>query len=397
MTLGDRRAHVLQMIDELPPLNEVARHLLSLIGGERTSAGDLDRVIRNDQALTARVLKVANSAAYGKSRRVSSLTEAVMLMGDARLADLVLGVSLDQALGEGALADFAERAWDHSIDCAAVARALARLQGQVDPDTAFVAGLMHDIGLLVLARAAPTEIAGLLASRPADQLAAERQLLGLNHPQVGLRLLEKWNLPPHLCEAVRLHHAPHRRYAATNPLVNVIALADLLTAIDGTAFCPGGGHEDLFPLLKLCAVAPERLTDLFGELARSRQDATRLLAAVRGRPAMTADSDGAALPAAGFAVFACDPLRRAWYTAALHHLGLAVVTLGDPCDWVIADLHGAAPDARARVAELVARAGAGVALVGASPAPGEPWRSARRVPALLNRAALAGLVSPVPA
>lgn len=407
MSLGERRAHVLRMIDELPPLNQVARHLLSLIGNDRTSAGDLDRAIRNDQALTARVLKHANSAVYGKSRRISSLTEAVMLMGDVRLSDLVLGVSLDDALGDCGVPGFGEMAWDHSIDCAAAARALARFGGPVEPDAAFVAGLMHDIGLLVIARAAPAEMAALLAADPEDPLAAERQFLGLNHPQVGQRLLEKWNLPPALCEAVRLHHAPHRKYIATNPLVNLVALADLLTTIDGAALYPAGARADLFSLLKLCGVTPERLGELFGDLAQSREEAARLLAAVRGQPQLSAAPGPSASAQAVFSVYATDELRRAWYEGVLRHLGHAVVPLGalaagtapvpGGASWVVADLHGAAPESRARVADLAARAGAPVALVETSQPPGDPWRNAPRLPMVLSSRALAGLPNPIPA
>ncbi|MBK8167205.1 MAG: HDOD domain-containing protein [bacterium] len=400
MTLGERRAHVLRTIDELPPLNQVAQYLLSLIGNDRTSAGDLDRAIRNDQALTARVLKVANSAVYGKSRRISSLTEAVMLMGDVRLSDLVLGVSLDDALGDCGVPGFGEMAWDHSIDCAAAARAVARFDGQADPDSAFVAGLMHDIGLLVIARAAPAEMAALLAADPADPLAAERQFLGLNHPQVGQRLLEKWNLPVALCEAVRLHHAPHRKYATTNPLVNVVALADLLTTIDGAALYPAGTRSDLFQLLKLCGVTPERLDELFADLARSREEAARLLAAVRGQPASAVAARDTDTPQAVFSVYATDDLRRAWYEGVLRHLGHAVVPLADLAPgsaWVVADLHGAAPEARARVADLAASAGAPVALVDTSLPASEPWRDAPRLPMVLSSRSLAGLPDPIPA
>lgn len=400
MTLGERRAHVLRMIDELPPLNQVAQYLLSLIGNDRTSAGDLDRAIRNDQALTARVLKVANSAVYGKSRRISSLTEAVMLMGDMRLSDLVLGVSLDDALGDCGVPGFGEMAWDHSIDCAAAARAVARFDGQADPDSAFVAGLMHDIGLLVIARAAPAEMAALLAADPADPLAAERQFLGLNHPQVGQRLLEKWNLPVPLCEAVRLHHAPHRKYAATNPLVNVVALADLLTTIDGAALYPAGTRGDLFQLLKLCGVTPERLDELFTDLARSREEAARLLAAVRGQPSSATAARDTGAPQAVFSVYATDDLRRAWYEGVLRHLGHAVVPLSELAPggaWVVADLHGAAPEARARVADLAAGAGAPVALVETSLPPGDAWRNAPRLPMVLSSRSLAGLPNLIPA
>lgn len=406
MSLGERRAEILRAIDELPPLNQVARHLLSLIGDDRTSAVDLDRVIRNDQALTARVLKHANSSVFGKSRRVASLTEAVVLMGDVQLSDLVLGVAVGDVVGESGVPGFGEAAWDHSIDCAAAARAVARFEGKVDPDTAFVAGLLHDIGLLVLARAAPVEMAALLVANPEDPLAAERQQLGLNHPQIGQRLLEKWNLPGPLCEAVRLHHAPHRKYAVLNPLVNVVALADLLATIDGAVLYPAGARGDLFQLLKLCGVTPERLEELFTSLARSREEADRLLAAVRGRavPAGIAGDESREERRQGgvFSVYATDELRRAWYEGVLRHLGHTVVPLGALATsaaasaWVVADLHGAPPEARLRVAGLAERAGAPLALVETSLPTAEPWRSAPRLPMLLTGRAVTALTAPVP-
>jgi len=391
MSLAQTRAHILQSMSTLPPLHEVARHLISLMGDDRTSATDLDRVIRNDQALSARVLKQANSSMYGRSRGVASLADAVVLLGHGCLTDLVLGASLDDALGGvSLLPGFGVAAWDHSIDCAASARALARLTGAVDPDTAFVAGLMHDIGLLVIARAAPAELAVILASRPRDPLAAERLALGVNHPQVGQRLLEQWNLPAYLSEAVRLHHAPGRRHAATNPLVNLVALADQLSIIDGAALYPATANPDLFALLRLCAVTPDRLPGLFEEIDRSRSDARRLLAAVRGRP-QTGEAGPVVDEAPSvFSVFATDDLRQAWYEGVLRHLGHQVVSSAtdgtgpDPA-WLVADLHAAAPDQRTRLLHAADRCGAGLALAGGTVPSGPPWQDAPRLPIVITR------------
>jgi len=375
----------------------VARHLISLMGNDRTSAADLDRVIRNDQALSARILKQANSSMYGRSRGVASLTDAVVLLGHGCLTDLVLGASLDEALGISDLPGFGEAAWDHSIDCAASARAVARMTGVADPDAAFVAGLMHDIGLLVIARAVPTELGAILASNPREPLAAERLVLGVNHPQVGQRLLEQWNLPAYLSEAVRLHHAPSRRHTLTNPLINVVALADQLSIIDGTGLYPAAASTDPFGLLRLCAVTPERLPPLFEEIERSRADAHRLLAAVRGRPQT---DDGRAEdptdPPSVFSAFATDELRQTWYEGVLRYLGhpvvpWATVEAGAAPAWLVVDLHGAAPDARMRLLHVADRCGAGLALVGDTAPSGPPWQDAPRLPALFTRRCLAGL------
>jgi HD-like signal output (HDOD) protein len=400
MSLAQTRARILQSMASLPPLHEVARHLIALMGNDRTSASDLDRVIRNDQALTARVLKQANSSLYGRSRGVASLADAVVLLGHGCLTDLVLGASLDEALGGIALLPgFGEAAWDHSVDCATSARALARLTGAADPDAAFVAGLVHDIGLLVIARAAPAELGAILASQPRDPLAAERLALGVNHPQVGQRLLEQWNLPTYLSDAVRLHHAPGRRHAPANPLVNLVALADQLSIIDRAALYPAAEGADLFGLLRLCAVTPGRLPALFAEIERGRDDSRRLLAVIRGRPLPGVGAGPSIDRPMVFSVFATDDLRQAWYEGVLRHLGhpvvpWATVETGAAPAWIVADLHGAAPDARRRLLHVADRCNAGLALAGDSAPPGPPWQDTPRLPAVFTRRHLAQLPAP---
>jgi putative nucleotidyltransferase with HDIG domain len=398
MPHGARRALVLSSIHDLPPLNQVARRLIGMLGNDRTSALDLDHVIRNDQTLTARVLKHANGSMYGKSRRIASLAEAVVLMGENQLAELVLGVSVIESMGQVLLPGFEEVAWDHSVDCAAAARALARLDRKVDPEVAFVAGLLHDIGLLVMARAAPVEMADVMALAPDDPLASERRHLGVNHAQVGQRLLEMWNLPPVLAEAVRLHHAPHRKYAVINPLVNVVALADVLATIGGNTLYPAAARPDPFALLKMCGVSVDRLPALFDELAQSRDEARRLLATVRGpghRPQGTDESPAAPRV---FSVFAVDALRRGWYEHSLRHLGHSVVSPEghdgfEAPEWIIADLHGASPDSRARIERAAGTCGARLALVATTVMSAAPWRDAQRLAPVLDTRVIGQLLA----
>ena len=400
MQLGSNRALVLGSIHDLPPLNQVARHLIGMLGNDRTSALDLDHVIRNDQALTARVLKHANGSTYGKSRRIASLAEAVVLMGENQLAELVLGVSVVESMGQVLLPGYEDVAWDHSVDCAAAARALARLDRKVDPEVAFVAGLLHDIGLLVMARAAPVEMAHVLASAPEDPLAAERRQLCLNHAQVGQRLLEMWNLPPVLAEAVRLHHAPHRKYAIINPLVNIVALADVLATIGGNTLYPAAARPDPFALLRMCGVSVDRLPALFDELAQSRDEARRLLAAVRARGPRERGQGAEATAPRVFSVFAVDALRRAWYEHSLRHLGHVVAPLeglgaAEAPEWIIADLHGASPEARARVERAAEGCGAQLALVATTVVSAAAWQDAPRLSPVIDTRALGRLLAPV--
>jgi HD-like signal output (HDOD) protein len=397
-----RRLNILDAIGELPPLHQVAQRLIAMMGSDLTSARDLDRMIRSDQALTARVLKVANSSIYGKSRAISSLTDAVVLLGHRTLTELVLSIGVADVLGDDALPGFGAAAWEHSLDCAAGARAVADVTGVVTPETAFVAGLMHDIGLLVMARAEPRALAEVLAADPDDPLAAERAALGLNHPQVGTRMLNQWNLPHPICEAVRYHHAPSAKFATGNPLVIVVALADLLTSIDGACLYPTGGRADLFRLLAWAGIGPDRFPALFLRLGENREAARRLLASLRENGGTAAPPAADPVGQRAFTVFASDQTRVAWHQSVLRYLGCRVLPWqaaleqageDDAPPYLLADLRGVPPEARRRLDQVSLNLNLPLAVIGDDEA--AHCAAAHHLPDLLSRPALCALETAV--
>lgn len=406
MAANDHRQAILQVLDQLPPLHQVAQKLIALMNDDRSSARDLDKLIRNDQALTARILKLANSSAYGKSRDIFQLTEAVVLLGHATITNMVLGVSVADVVSSGADQEFAARAWEHSLDCAAVAQALAETTGCVEPENAFVAGLLHDIGLLVQAQAVPEVLHEVIAAVPEDPLAAERQAMGLNHAQVGMKLLNQWLLPSSLCEAVRFHHSPDRKFMRTNPLVLIVALADQLATIAGTTPYPGQKGPDIFHLLRDLGIDSLQFEPMFAALDRSRDNARGLLdevqltAQVAGPP--VAEDEPQTL-----AVYAADERRLAWYTAVLRHLGFATVTWpfrSEQADvaapaFVVVDFHGASPEERQQLGNIVQRRGL-VPLVVGDPrrTPGvNPWQGATHLSELFTQAEIGAVLNPAAA
>ena len=355
MSTNQHRDAILKSIDQLPPLHKVVQKLIALMNDDRSSARDLDKLIRNDQAMTARILKLANSSTYGKSREVFQLTEAVVMLGHGAISNLVMSMGVGDVMTARVDEDFAALAWGHSLDCAAVAEAVAQLTGTVDPEKAYVAGLLHDIGLLVQARAVPEILRKVVASRPADPLAAERDAMGLNHAQIGLKLLEMWHLPPALCEAVRLHHAPNRKYGRTNPLINIVALADQLTTIASKSFYPQQADCNIFHLLRDVGLKPDQFEQLFTALNASRDNVRCLLNEVRlpGHEVLPhPDNLALHLPVS---VYTADPGRRQWYPSVLYHLGVPVtswraitadVTGSLDTKQVIVDFHGVTPEER---------------------------------------------------
>jgi len=390
-TAANRQA-ILQALDTLPPLHEVAQKLIALMSDDRSSATDLDRLISNDQALTARILKAANSSAYGKSRDIFSLTEAVVLLGHTTISNMVMSVAVADVVAGGQRREFAANAWQHSLACAALAQGLAKLTGSVEPEKAFVAGLLHDIGLLVQDQALPDVLQGVITAAPDDPLAAERQVMGLNHTQVGLKLLDRWLLPPSLCEAVRFHHAPHRKYQRTNPLVNIVALADRLSAVSGASVYPLQAGQDIFRLMRDVGLQEDQYTQIFAVLRKSHRDTHGLLE--QAHLSDTPD-DETAIPAT-MAIFASDTRRRKWYTAVLEHIGQPVADLQDvisgktadtPVEHILVDFHGATPEHRQALDNAIRQSGLPPIVAGdIRHTPREArWQDAPHIPELFSQ------------
>ena len=207
----DALAKLVAKIDRLPALPEVLIELLDMVADEGSSASDLERIIANDPALTARVLSLANSAMFGFSQRVTTVRRAVVAIGFGELKMM--------ALGSG-LADFFEAArtplvmdlhslWAHAIGVSVTAREIARSTGRLSPGEMQVAGLIHDLGKLALFSHLHQDTEGLIrliaGGRPYYQAEAE---LGLEHARLGGLLAEQWRLPTLYRAIIAGHHAP---------------------------------------------------------------------------------------------------------------------------------------------------------------------------------------------
>ena len=198
-------------VDALPALPQAVREVMQALQRDDVSVERSVHLIEQDQSLAARTLRVANSAFYGMSGRVGRIGDAVTLLGLRAVSGVLLAVSFSQGLETSRCAGFHFRGyWRHSMATALAARLLApRLR--LDPDEGFVAGLLHDIGKLVLAAHFPAEGAQAMAlARSADVSAieAERATLGLTHAEIGAVLVRHWRFPAGVVQAVEHHHQP---------------------------------------------------------------------------------------------------------------------------------------------------------------------------------------------
>jgi putative nucleotidyltransferase with HDIG domain len=237
---------VLAGLGQLPSLPSAICELLASMGNEDVDVEQIAKQIARDQALTARVLRVANSSFYGLQKKVSTINEAVVVLGFRSVRSMVLAVGMSGAFRVNNCPVFETTAYfRHGVATALAARALASLLGQ-NPEYAFTAGLLHDIGQLVLAANFPVQYAAVLAYRRKHDcplIVAERDLLGMDHTVVGGLLAETWHFPEILRCAVVEHHSSAAAEGA--------ALADLIHVADVTAHALGlaNSTEEMVPPL----------------------------------------------------------------------------------------------------------------------------------------------------
>ena len=255
-------------IDALPALPTVASGLLRGFDDPDVDTAQLARQLAADQSLAARALRVANSPFYGLPGRVESIREAIMVLGLRAVRSLVFSAAVVRTLSATqTAAPFDARSfWRHGVAAAVAARHLAQHAG-CSVDTAFTAGLLHDVGKLVLAVTCPQHYGAALAwQQQANCLAnaAEQQVVGLTHADAGALLAERWGLPAAIGAAVAHHHHPGE--AARQPLAAVVCAANVLAHGLGLA---DGGDEAVPPLDDaVCAALKLDWARLGGALSR---------------------------------------------------------------------------------------------------------------------------------
>ena len=210
-----------------------------------SSAGDIAAVLSTDQALSARLLRIVNSAFYGFPRRIEGIGEAVRIIGTRQLHDLVLAtVVLGQFRGVDARLVNMTSFWRHSLACGLAARAIAGLRRETNTERYFVAGLLHDIGSLVLYQQFADRAQAALEHHRGTGLPledAELSIIGCSHGLVGAALITAWKLPPFFRDVAASHHSLDRCTHTTG--TGIVHLADVLTMALGL----GSNGEDQLP------------------------------------------------------------------------------------------------------------------------------------------------------
>ncbi|MCA9734917.1 MAG: HDOD domain-containing protein [Deferribacteres bacterium] len=241
--LGEVQAkRIAQNVMNLPTLPTVVAKMMQVMDDPRTTVSELSRLISSDQVLSAKLLKLANSAYFGLPRKVKTLDFAIILLGFDNLKTLSLGLSVIDRFSDnwdGAF-DYTEF-WEHAFGCAVASSMVARDICRDKKSEAFIAGLLHDIGKLILSQYAKRYFSVVIKNVTeynSDFYSAEKALLGVTHADIAAWFADKWNFPVQLIKAILYHHSP-AALLDENELASCVHLGDYLVRRCGVGFTAG--------------------------------------------------------------------------------------------------------------------------------------------------------------
>lgn len=230
---------VLRKVKDIPSLPEIVTKVMELVSNPTSSAAELSKVIAHDPGLTTRVLRLVNSAYYGFPKQISSVQQAIMILGFTTMRGLVLSTSIFKIFTPidsktGKTIDYKEF-WKHSISTALCSRIIAGGIGVTEVGDAFSCGILHDIGKVVLDQydhSDYVEVFKLVGSKYSLErfIEMEEEVIGINHADIGYKVADKWNLPINLSESIRCHHKPLDAVSYIK-LVSIVYIANIFANI----------------------------------------------------------------------------------------------------------------------------------------------------------------------
>jgi putative nucleotidyltransferase with HDIG domain len=270
---------VVRSVRDLPTLPSIVLDLISSFGREDIDVSTLAAKMSRDQALAAKILRLANSSFYGLAAKVKTVEQAIVVLGFDSARALAVASSIIETFGASKCQQIdVASIWRHSIAAALCAKCLAR-HASLDQDYAFIAGLLHDIGRLVLASSFPDQYAQVDEYGKRHDISlgeAELRVLGVDHQQTGQLLAEAWKFPPLIQRAIGEHHAP-----ASADLGNLPGLVHVANAMVHALDLGGDERNAVPPLLESAwdslGLTPDQLQAVCRETEGQYEEACRLL------------------------------------------------------------------------------------------------------------------------
>lgn len=277
-------AKAIESLGEIGSLPETTTRIIEVVEDSRGKADQLNEIVSRDPALAARVLKLVNSAFYGLPGRVSDLRRAIILLGQAAVRDVAISTSVAHMFSVQPAPDLfdARDLWRHCIAVALVAKKIARSVGTPARENAlFLAGLIHDLGLIVERQTLPKELAEVCRRADAGQgdfLELERDIIGATHQDIGHALTLKWRFPQNLRDGVSCHHNPETLASESRLLASILRCADTFCCRHGYGFDLVARGQDLSPpLLDPVGTTIDHLAEIQDGLDRDIEEAEAVL------------------------------------------------------------------------------------------------------------------------
>jgi putative nucleotidyltransferase with HDIG domain len=247
----DRIEEILACVEAFPSMPGAAARLLSMLDDPEISADQIEDVLRYDPGLTAGVLRLANSSYFGFAQRIGSLRQAIVTLGSKQLVQMVMATCMSTIMNQNVQGyDMgAGDLWRHAIAAAVISEGLVRTLKITADEELFTAALLHDVGKLVLGSFVKDGYAEMAAGDGSGEefQAAEKRILGVDHAEIGARILEAWSFPSRIITAVRFHHRPDEA-EPTDKMIDLVHVANVLCRMigvgigkDGLQYAPSPG------------------------------------------------------------------------------------------------------------------------------------------------------------
>jgi putative nucleotidyltransferase with HDIG domain len=269
-------------IGDLATLPVVAYNVMQLTQNPKASAMDVGKAISQDPALASKVLKIANSSFYGFPRKISTINNAIVLLGFSNIRNIVISAGIIDAYKGGKSSGSFDRTefWKHSLACGITSKIIASTVGLKSSEEAFIWGLLHDFGKIVMDTYIHEEFSQVAHHAKTNGMLivdAEQKLLGFNHTTVGTLVARKWNMPPALLKVIRYHHNPALDYNSLR-ISSIVHLADILCRTLNI----GNGGDNEIPIVNekswdLMNLNKQTIKSIFAEIEKEYESATAFL------------------------------------------------------------------------------------------------------------------------
>ncbi len=274
----------IQEISHIATLPEITLKIIRIVEDPESSAQDLNKVITNDPALGARILKVVNSAFYGLPGQIGSINRAIVLLGLNAVKNIAIAASLAKLFRGGQICPQfnAKDLWQHSVTVATTTQLLAKEIGLGLPDEAFLAGLIHDIGIMVEMQARRAKLVEAFEKHAANPgmgfRDVEKQVLGASHEQFGMALCKHWKFPASFSFVTGYHHRPMELATPNRTLTALVHVADVLSKQQKTGFTADIEVDQPFEqILKDMNITPQRIENVLNALPQATEEASALI------------------------------------------------------------------------------------------------------------------------